>query len=234
MSGFFNLSFGNKTKSKRRLSTHTKKSHGPYPTNRKHHSHSIRFTPHHKRPIFPSKNKQFISYIPPNKLYLENKEVLYSYDLWIDVNSDSKNNESIMNLLNYIYYYYFMKPFLSNNYLHKNVYNIELLFNNTFNNFDSPISTDKFKKVKRYGTFDLITFNKSLSLGIRTFYKLFFFHNIGNVKMELIIDNHGVVMSIPIATDTTILLENGLKYKLKVHHNNGNTNFKLTILDLLI
>lgn len=234
MSGFLDFSFGNKTKSHRRRSSRTKKRHGPFPTTRTHHhSHSIRFTPHHKKPVFPSKNRQLVSYIPPNKLYLGNKEVLYSYDLWIDVNKESKTNESIMNLLNYIYYYYFMKPLLPKNYLHKNVYDIELLFNNTFG-FDSPISTDRFKKVKRHGTFDKFTFNKTLTLGVRTFYKLLFFHYIGNIKMELIVDNNGVEMSIPIATDTTILLEKGLKYKLKVHHNTGSNKFKLTVLDLLI
>ena len=52
--------------------------------------------------------------------------------------------------------------------------------------------------------------------------------------MELIVDNNGIVMSIPITTDTTILLEKGLKYKLKVHRNAGSNTFKLTILDLLI
>lgn len=254
MFDLFNLN--KKTKSNRKKQSHTKKRGLSYSKTKRehhhnhsktkkvhhhnhsktkkvyHHTHSIRFIPRRLKPVFPGKGKKHHNYIPPNKLYLGNKEILYSYDLWIDVNKNSKNNNTIMNLLNYIHHYYFMKPLLPKNYLEKRVYDIELLFNNTINGFNNvPMSTNKYKKVKRNNNLNNL-FHKTL--GLRTFYKLFFFHYINNMKMELLINNNGIEMGIPIKTDTTILLENGLKYRLKIHKNMGNTKFKLTVLDLLI
>jgi hypothetical protein len=226
--------------------THTKKHHhnhrgldmhrhtrrNPY----KPHRHSIRFTPHHKRPLLPSKNRQHghNHYIPPNKFYLGNKEVLWSYDLWIDVNKQGKNNETIMNLLNYIYYYYFMKNLKSNDYLHKNVYDVELLFNSTFMDMNLPISTEKYTTVSKHGKYDIRAFNRSLVSEYRKFYKVLFFHHIGDVDMVLVVNNNGIENIVPITTDTTIILEKGIKYKLDVKNNVGSKKFKLTILDILV
>jgi hypothetical protein len=228
MSGFQRRTHTKKHHNRMDIHSHTRRN--PF----KHHRHSIRFTPRDNRPLLPFKNKHHNYYIPPNKLYLGNKEILWSYDLWIDVNKQDKDNNTIMNLLNYIYYYYFMKNLNRSDYLHKNVYDIELLFNDTFMDINLPISTKHFTTVTKHGKFDIRAFNRSLKTEYRKFYKVLFFHYIDNIDMILLVNNNGIENVIPINTDTTVILENGIKYKLDVKNNVGSKKFKLTVLDILV